>query len=256
MAAALISSIIAASASGSKQRTGDSSIRAEVGGRRAGSCDLDDDRAHLDTWESTDDAEVGRAAPWPGAGRHPGRRLPGRGPLEHVAGVGEAVLLHAGQVGVAGPGLGQGLLRLARGRATSPRSHLRPLGVADLDGHRRAERAAVADAAEERQLVLLEAHPGPAAEAEPAPGQLGLDLLDGDRQPGGQALDDDDEGPAVGLAGGQEAEHGPNLPGAGTADPWRSGGGSDGRIRVPSDCRATTSGEPAPVAAPHEEVSR
>ena len=33
-----------------------------------------------------------------------------------------------------------------------------PLGVADLDGHRRAERAAVADAADQRELVLLEAH--------------------------------------------------------------------------------------------------
>ena len=38
-------------------------------------------------------------------GGHPGRGLAGRGPLEHVAGVGEAVLLHAGQVGVPGPHL-------------------------------------------------------------------------------------------------------------------------------------------------------
>ena len=34
---------------------------------------------------------------------------------------------------------------------------------------------------------------------------------DGDRQTGRQALDDDDQGLAVGLAGGQEAEHGANL---------------------------------------------
>ena len=37
-----------------------------------------------------------------------------------------------------------------------------PLAVADLDGDRRAERAAVADAAEDGDLVLLEAHAGAA----------------------------------------------------------------------------------------------
>ena len=54
---------------------------------------------------------------------------------------------------------------------------------------------------------------GPAAVAEAAPGQLGLDVLDGHRQAGGQALDDDHEGRAVRLAGGEEAEHLANLPG-------------------------------------------
>ena len=113
------------------------------------------------------------------AGGDPGRGLPGRGPLEDVAGVGEAVLLHAGQVGVTGPGLGE---RRGGRPVLGGRRHLLlplvgvalPLGVGDLDGDRRAERAAVADAAEERDLVLLEAHPRPTAVAEPAPGQLGL----------------------------------------------------------------------------------
>ena len=54
---------------------------------------------------------------------------------------------------------------------------------------------------------------GPRPIAEPAAGQFDADLLDGDGQAGGQALDDDDQGLAVGLAGGEEAQHGPMLPG-------------------------------------------
>ena len=61
---------------------------------------------------------------------------------------------------------------------------------------------------------------GPAAEAEPPPGQLALDLFDGDGQPGGKALDDHDQGSAVGLPGGQEAQHDANLlPGRAQACP-------------------------------------
>jgi hypothetical protein len=82
-----------------------------------------------------------------------------------------------------------------------------PLGVLDLDRHRGSERAAVADAAEQRQLVDLETLPWPASVAQPAAAHLGLDLLDRDRQPGRQPFDDDDEGLAVRLTGGQEAQH-------------------------------------------------
>ena len=71
----------------------------------------------------------------------------------------------------------------------------------------RAEGAAVADAAEDRDLVLLEAHPGAPAVAEPAAGQLVLHRLLGDGQAGRQALDDDDEGPAVRLTRREEPEH-------------------------------------------------
>ena len=147
------------------------------------------------------------------AGRHPGRGLAGRGPLEHVAGVDEVVLLHAGQVGVAGAGRGQ-----RRGGGPGSGRHLLgplaagPLAVGDLDGHRRAEGAAVADAAQEGHLVLLEAHAGARGRSPGAGGPARpLDVLDGHRQPGGQALEDHHEGLAVGLAGGQEAQHRPNL---------------------------------------------
>ena len=65
----------------------------------------------------------------------------------------------------------------------------------------------MADAADEGDLVLLEAHPRAPAVAQPAAGQLALHLLDRDRQPGRQPLDRHHEGAAVRLAGGEEAEH-------------------------------------------------
>ena len=65
----------------------------------------------------------------------------------------------------------------------------------------------MADPADQGEPVLLEAHPGPAAESQPPPGQLDLDLLHGDGQAGGQAFEDHDEALPVGLTGGQEAQH-------------------------------------------------
>src|SRR5690606_13958229 len=60
---------------------------------------------------------------------------------------------------------------------------------------------------QQRHLVLLEAHPRPAAVAEPAAGQLGLHVVDRHREPGRQALDDHHEALAVRLAGGEVAQH-------------------------------------------------
>ena len=203
--------------SGSKQRTSEAST---ARGRRApGPAASDAATAPMrTTWETTSTPSVRSSSLAQRAGGDPGRGLPGRGPLEHVAGVGEAVLLHAGQVGVTGPGLGQRAARWRPGAGDISSCHLSgslPLGVGDLDGDRRAERAPVADAAEELHLVLLEAHPRAAAVAQPPAGQLRLDRPRRYRQPRGQALDDHDEGLAVGLTGGQEAEHEPKLP----ADP-------------------------------------
>ena len=62
--------------------------------------------------------------------------------------------------------------------------------------------------------------------------QLVADLLDGDRQAGGQALDDDGEGATVGLARGEVAEHvttipaGPAATGTGSVGPDRASGPS------------------------------
>ena len=112
---------------------------------------------------------------------------------------------------MAGPGLGERLLGRARARATSPACHLstptrccrsrwRPASRACGRGGRR--RASVTSSCSKRIR-------GPAAVAEPAAGQLGLDVLDRDRQPRGQALDDDDEGRARGTRrrSGSGAQH-------------------------------------------------
>ena len=80
------------------------------------------------------------------AQRDPGGGLARRGPLEHRAGLVEAVLLHAGQVGVAGPRAGSAAaLRASASSSTRVdrvgRHHLLPLGplgVADLDRDRAA----------------------------------------------------------------------------------------------------------------------
>ena len=65
----------------------------------------------------------------------------------------------------------------------------------------------MADAAEELDLVLLEAHARPAAVAEPPAGELVGDVVDQDRETGGQPLDGDHQGRAVRLARRQEAQH-------------------------------------------------
>ena len=187
MAAALISAIIAASAAGSKQRTGDSSTRARSAGvGRATAVD----RA-VPIWTTCEMTSMPSSpssflATAPAATRAAVSRALARSSTSRAS-VKPYFCMPArsawpGRTWVSG----------AFGRARRRRHLLvplvaaEPLGVLDLDGDRRAERAAVADAAEQRQLVLLEALARPAAVAEPAPGQLGLDVLDGDRQPGGR----------------------------------------------------------------------
>ena len=84
----------------------------------------------------------------------------------------------------------------------------RPLGVLDLDGHRRAERATVADAADQSQVVDLEALARAPPVAEAAPGQLTLDVFDRDVEPGREPLDDHDQCRAVRLPRRQVPQHG------------------------------------------------
>ncbi len=70
-------------------------------------------------------------------------------------------------------------------------------------------------AADEREPVLLEAHPRPPPEAEPASGQFVLDLVLRHGEAGRETFDDDDEALTVGLSRGEEAQHkeNPTLPG-------------------------------------------
>ncbi len=154
-----------------------------------------------------------------GAGRDAGGGLAGAGPLQYRSGVVEFVLEHAGVVGVAGPRPGQ--RRVARDLSSSAgvdrvRGHhglpLGPLGVADLDGDRPAERDAVAHARQHGDLVALELHPGAAAVAEAAAGQLVGDVVGGDRQPGDHAFDHGHQSSAVGFTSSSPSQHESHLP--------------------------------------------
>ena len=104
-AAALISAIIAASAAGVEAAHLRRVDLGEIGRCRA-VVGLGDTAPSCTTCESTS-MPSWRSSALASARRDTGRRLARRRPLEHVAGVGEAVLLHAGQIGVAGPGLGE-----------------------------------------------------------------------------------------------------------------------------------------------------
>ena len=84
--------------------------------------DGDDVADHLDAERLAEERLRHRAQ------RHPGRGLAGAGALEHRPRVVEAVLLHAGEVGVAGPRAGQ------RRVAGLPGEHL---GVDRVGGHDR-----------------------------------------------------------------------------------------------------------------------
>ncbi len=97
-----------------------------------------------------------------------------------------------------------------------------PLGVLDLDHHRRSERAAMAYSTDDRELVLLEFLAGAASVAEAPARHLGLDLIDGDLQTGRQSFDDGHQGLAVGLTCGQEAEHSGEAIRGVAERPWRS----------------------------------
>ena len=223
LAAALTSATMAASASGSKQRTCDSSTPGRSARRRP-QCGLGDHRTDLHHVADDADAQLGQEGLGQGAGRHAGGRLPGGGPLEDVTGVVEAILLHAraGRRGRAGAG--SAASRYGPGPGDISCSHfghsVLPISMATGDPRVRPCRTPAIRV----RRVLLEAHPRPAAESEAAPGQFGLDLVHGDGEAGGQTFEDDDEALPVGFAGGEEAQHGPMLPSGPERRPWTLAG--------------------------------
>ena len=154
---------------------------------------LDPFRAELHDVAEDVDPDLAEEELGQGARSHPGGRLPRRGPLEDVAGIAESVLEHAGQIGMARPGLGEHL-----GGESGVGRHLllplRPFGVGDLDGDRRSEGSPVSDAGHQGDLVRLESHTGPPSETQPAAGQLPLDVLLRHHQTGRHPLDDHHQG--------------------------------------------------------------
>src|SRR5690606_25120521 len=140
-------------------------------------------------------------------------RLACAGPLEHVARLREVVLLHAHEVGVARTRPGEGRTApLREGRRVDRRRRhdvdpARPLRVADAQRDGAAHRAPEADAARDRELVLLELHARAATVAELPTLQIRLDLLGEDRHIGGHPLEDGHQFGAVRLTGRQPTQH-------------------------------------------------
>src|SRR4029078_8527659 len=147
-----------------------------------------------------------------------GGRLAGAGPLEYGARVVEAVLEHACVVGMAPPRPGQRCVAgdVEVGRVDGVGGHhglpLWPFGVADLDRDRAAERGAVPDACQYGDLVLLKLHPGAAAVAEAAAGQLTRYVFRGDVDAGDHALDHGHKRAAVRFTGCGPSQHASHLP--------------------------------------------
>ena len=140
------------------------------------------------------------------AAGHAGRGLAGAGALEHVANVGQPVLLRSDQVRVPGPrqvDLGDRL-------GDRPRVHpLLPVGVVAVDyleRDRAAERTAVTDAAGDLGLVALDLHPPAAAVAELAAAEVAVDRLTVELEAGRQTFDDAGQTGAMRLARGRQVQ--------------------------------------------------
>ena len=133
--------------------------------------------------------------------RHRAERDPHRGlararALDRRVRVGERVLEHPGQVGVAGPRNGADRLAVLGDHAP----------VLDRHADRRARRLALPDAGHDLRAVALDLHPGAASHASLPPPQIAVDCGGRERDARGDPVEDADEPRAVGLAGRQHAQ--------------------------------------------------
>src|SRR6266568_402352 len=176
--------------------------------------------------------------------------------LEHVAGVVEAVLERAGEVGVAGADLGE-LPAAARVRGDEVLPVLVVL-VPDDERDRRAEGHAAAQAREELRLVLLDLLACAAPVPLLAAGEVGVHLGEVHRQPGGEPLRDRGEGGAVRLPGGEVAQRHEDLPGArATAAAMTASGAGRPVQRVKASAPwRTRSSSPVTTRAPAARAAR
>ena len=132
--------------------------------------------------------------------------LAGGGALEDVAHVVEAILHRTGEVGMA-RAQARDLLRVAVVRADL--HHFLPVlpdAIGDQHGDGAAERATVADTAEDLCAVHLQLLTARTPVAALAPVHIGGDVVFGDLEACGDALEDRDERLAVRLSGGEKAQ--------------------------------------------------
>ena len=114
---------------------------------------------------------------------HTGGGLTGAGALQYRAGVVKTILAHAGQIGVARARAAQRRIAafarqvMVECIGAHDLGPLRPFGVGDFDGHRRAEGQAVAYTGQQTDLVLLELHAGTATISKSTACQCGNDIV-------------------------------------------------------------------------------
>ena len=163
---------------------------ADIGAHRADLDDVADQRRPRGSARGT----PGQRRPTP-----PGLLSPGQTPARPPC-VGEAVLLHAGQVGVPRTGRVSGAFRAcsssspaSTGSTAMTVSHFGHLAVADPDRDRSALGQSVAHPAEDLHVVLLELHPGTTPMPEPPAPQRLRNVRGGDLDARGQAFEDRDQ---------------------------------------------------------------
>ena len=129
-----------------------------------------------------------------------------RGPFEDVASVVGVIFHHSGKVGVTRPRCPERARRaaLADGHLFFP---LGPLGVADKDGHGRAEGSAKTHAAEDLNPILLDGHPSTPPVAESTPGEFIGNARSCDLDTRRQSLDHRDQTRPMRLPSSEKPKH-------------------------------------------------
>ena len=201
-----ISATIASLASASRQRTGDSSTPSKSSrrrlvalrrGDRADPRDVGEDRRRR--------ARAGR--PWPAPRPPRGRRSRAR---EARSSTLRTSLWPYFMAPARSAWPGRGRWTSATSASTGHGIHaLLPVAVVAVvhaQADRAAERAAVAHAGRDLGAVLLDLHAPAAPVTELAPGEVAVDVLGAQLEPGRKALDDRGQPGTVGLAGGYEAQ--------------------------------------------------
>ena len=142
-----------------------------------------------------------------GSRRHPRRRLPCAGTLQHIPDVVVAVLHGAGEVGVAGADAGDPVNCFLHGIHAHNRGPVDPILVFDGHGDGAAEGAPVADAGNHVGPILLNLHPTAPAVAPLTARHLRPDVVLAYGKAGRHSFDDDHQALPVGFSGGKKSNH-------------------------------------------------
>jgi hypothetical protein len=156
------------------------------------------DRPDLDHVAADRDPEGLQELLAQGPHRHPGGRLPGRGPLEARTEIPVAILDRRRQVHMARPG--------DRHRRHRPPPPFGVIPVLDLKGDGRPRGPPFQDPAQEDRSIFLDLHSGPRPQAALPSGQLPVHRLHIHRKAGREALQDGHQGRPMGFPGREKPQ--------------------------------------------------